>query len=176
MRSTWPGNNTPCSPAGGPDALLDSFETERIRFARRLVATTDKVFTFATADGRLAEVFRTRIAPVVMPKLIGFEFAREFLFRSVSQIMLNYRDSPLSEGSAGHVHGGERLPWAPCAGGDNRSTAEGIPRSGRAATRDNFVPLADPVWQVHVYGAVTPELATWCNNHRLPLHRFDWST
>jgi hypothetical protein len=26
-----------------------------------------------------------------------------------------------------------------------------------------------------VYGAVTPELATWCNNHRLPLHRFDWS-
>jgi len=176
-----------------PDTLLDSFEAERIRFARRLVATTDKVFTFATADGRLAEVVRTRIAPVVMPKLIGFEFAREFLFRTVSQIMLNYRDGPLSEGSAGHVHGGERLPWAPSGDGDNRSmtetqwrksheaptvrrgAAEGIPRSGRAATRDNFAPLSEPVWQVHVYGAVTPELATWCNNHRLPLHRFDWS-
>jgi len=140
-----------------PDVLLDSYEAERIRFARRLVATTDKVFTFATADGRLAELIRTRIAPVIMPRVIGFEFAREFLFRTVSQIMLNYRDGPLSEGSAGHVHGGDRLPWAP------------------AAVGDNFIPLANPVWQVHVYGAVTPDLATWCNDQRLPLHRFDWS-
>jgi 2-polyprenyl-6-methoxyphenol hydroxylase-like FAD-dependent oxidoreductase len=140
-----------------PDALLDSYEIERIRFARRLVATTDKVFTFATADGRLAEVVRTRIAPVVMPRLIGFEFAREFLFRTVSQIMLNYRESPLSEGSAGHVHGGDRLPWAP------------------AGSNDNFTPLADPVWQAHVYGTATTDLATWCNNHHVRLHRFDWS-
>lgn len=140
-----------------PDALLDSYETERIKFARRLVATTDKVFTFATADGRLAELIRTRIAPVLMPRLIGFEFAREFLFRTVSQIMLNYSDGPLSEGAAGHVHGGDRLPWAP------------------AAVGDNFIPLSNPVWQIHVYGALTPDLATWCNHHRLALHRFDWS-
>ena len=140
-----------------PDNLLDSYETERIKFARRLVATTDKVFSFATADGPLAELVRTRIAPIIMPRLIGFEYAREFMFRTVSQIMLNYRDGPLSEGSAGHVHGGDRLPWAPAAAGDN------------------FIPLADPVWQVHVYGAPTPDLATWCDNHRLPLHRFDWS-
>jgi len=139
-----------------PDALLDSYETERIRFARRLVATTDKVFTFATADGRLAELVRTRIAPVIMPRLIGFDFAREFLFRTVSQIMLNYRDGPLSEGSAGHVHGGDRLPWAPTASGDN------------------FIPLADPVWQVHVYGAAKSDLSTWCSTHEVPLHRFDW--
>ncbi|HEY6923538.1 MAG TPA: FAD-dependent monooxygenase [Steroidobacteraceae bacterium] len=141
----------------GPDSLLDSYETERIRFARRLVATTDKVFTLATADGPLAELVRTRIAPVIMPRLIGFEFAREFMFRTVSQIMLNYRGGPLSEGAAGHVHGGDRLPWAPAAGGDN------------------FTPLAHPVWQVHVYGALTPDLADWCDSHNLPLHRFDWS-
>jgi len=140
-----------------PDALLDSYEAERIKFARRLVATTDKVFTFATAEGRLADLLRTRIAPVIMPRLIGFESAREFLFRTVSQIMLSYRGGPLSEGSAGHVHGGDRLPWAPAAAGDN------------------FDPLADPVWQAHVYGAATPDLATWCNSHRLPLHRFEWS-
>jgi 2-polyprenyl-6-methoxyphenol hydroxylase-like FAD-dependent oxidoreductase len=141
-----------------PDALLDSYDTERSKFARRLVATTDKVFTFATADGRLADVIRTRIAPIVMPRLIGFEFAREYLFRTVSQIMLNYRDSPLSSGTAGHVHGGDRLPWAGSTGGDN------------------FTPLANPVWQIHVYGSVRPELATWCAEHQLPLHRFDWSS
>jgi 2-polyprenyl-6-methoxyphenol hydroxylase-like FAD-dependent oxidoreductase len=141
-----------------PDALLDSYDTERSKFARRLVATTDKVFTFATAEGRLADVIRTRIAPIVMPRLIGFESAREYLFRTVSQIMLNYRDSPLSSGTAGHVHGGDRLPWAGGVGGDN------------------FTPLANPVWQIHVYGSVRPELATWCAERRLPLHRFDWSS
>lgn len=140
-----------------PDALLDSYEAERMKFARRLVATTDKVFTFVTAEGRLADVLRTRIAPVVMPKLIGFDFAREYLFRTVSQIMLNYREGPLSEGAAGHVHGGDRLPWAPAPAGDN------------------FTPLSDPVWQVHVYGAAGPELAAWCDNHNIPLHRYDWS-
>ena len=140
-----------------PDALLDSYETERIKFARRLVATTDKAFTFVTADGRLAEIIRTRIAPAVMPRLIGFEFAREFLFRTVSQIMLNYRGGPLSEGSAGHVQGGDRLPWACIKGGDN------------------FTPLSDAVWQMHVYGTATPDLVAWCNTHHLPLHRYDWS-
>jgi 2-polyprenyl-6-methoxyphenol hydroxylase-like FAD-dependent oxidoreductase len=140
-----------------PDALLDSYETERIKFARRLVSTTDKVFSFATAEGRLADVVRTRIAPVVMPRLIGFDVAREYLFRTVSQIMLNYRDGPLSVGTAGAVHGGDRLPWAAGAGGDN------------------FAPLADPTWQIHAYGSVKPELATWCADHHLPLHRFDWS-
>ena len=139
------------------DSLLDSYEAERIKFARRLVATTDKAFTFATADGRLADIMRTRIAPFLVPRLVSIEAVREFMFRTVSQVMLNYREGPLSSGSAGHVHGGDRLPWAQMEGGDN------------------FAPLANPVWQVHVYGAARPELTTWCHDHDLPLHRFDWT-
>src|SRR5437867_12320288 len=50
-----------------PDALLDSYEAERIGFARRLVATTDRVFTFVSAEGRIADILRTRIAPLVIP-------------------------------------------------------------------------------------------------------------
>jgi hypothetical protein len=34
------------------DKLLDGYESERIGFARRLVATTDRVFSFATSDRR----------------------------------------------------------------------------------------------------------------------------
>ena len=141
-----------------PGSLLDSYEPERIRFARRLVATTDKAFTFVTADGRLAEVVRTRLAPFIVPRLVGIEAVREFMFRTVSQITLNYRESPLSAGSAGHVHGGDRLPWAP---------ADGV---------DNFTPLAKPEWQVHVYGTARAELTNWCRDHNLPLHGFDWKT
>jgi 2-polyprenyl-6-methoxyphenol hydroxylase-like FAD-dependent oxidoreductase len=96
-----------------PDKLLDSYEAERIGFARRLVATTDRVFSFATAEGRIADILRTRVAPVLFPKVIAFEAVREYIFRTVSQITLNYRGCPLSAGSAGHVHGGDRLPWVP---------------------------------------------------------------
>jgi 2-polyprenyl-6-methoxyphenol hydroxylase-like FAD-dependent oxidoreductase len=139
-----------------PDKLLDSYEAERIGFARRLVATTDRVFSFATAEGRIADILRTRVAPVLFPKVIAFEAVREYIFRTVSQITLNYRGCPLSTGSAGHVHGGDRLPWVPIDG------------------KDNFESLAAITWQVHVYGSASAELVTWCASHDVPLHVFDW--
>jgi 2-polyprenyl-6-methoxyphenol hydroxylase-like FAD-dependent oxidoreductase len=138
-----------------PDKLLDSYEAERIGFARRLVATTDRVFSFATADGRIADIIRTRIAPVLLPAAMAFEAAREYLFRTVLQITLNYRRGPLSAGAAGHIHGGDRLPWVPIDG------------------RDNYKPLA-MTWQVHVYGSASAELVAWCASHSVPLHVFDW--
>ena len=138
------------------DNLLDSYEAERIGFARRLVATTDRAFSFVTAEGRIADVVRTRVAPVLIPIAIAFTPVREFMFRTVSQITLNYRRGPLSHGSAGHVHGGDRLPWAP---------VDGV---------DNFERLTTMDWQVHVYGSASTELAAWCTAQNVPLHLFDW--
>jgi 2-polyprenyl-6-methoxyphenol hydroxylase-like FAD-dependent oxidoreductase len=138
------------------DNLLDSYEAERIGFARRLVATTDRVFSFATSDGPLADFLRTRVAPLLIPRMIAFDPVREFMFRTVSQISLNYRNGPLSRGVAGHVHGGDRLPWAQVNGADN------------------FATLASMDWQVHVYGAANAELSAWCATQGLPLHVFDW--
>jgi 2-polyprenyl-6-methoxyphenol hydroxylase-like FAD-dependent oxidoreductase len=138
------------------DSLLDSYEAERIGFARRLVATTDRVFSFVTAEGRIAEIVRTRVAPVVIPIATAFEPVREFMFRTVSQITLNYRQGPLSRGAAGHVHGGDRLPWVQVDGADN------------------FAPLTSMDWQVHVYGAASAELAAWCAAQNIPIHSFGW--
>jgi 2-polyprenyl-6-methoxyphenol hydroxylase-like FAD-dependent oxidoreductase len=139
-----------------PDALLDSYEAERIGFARRLVATTDRIFTFATAEGRLADVLRTRVAPVVIPMAASFDAVREFMFKTVSQIMLNYRQGPLSRGTAGHVNGGDRLPWVNAGGSDN------------------YGPLTSMDWQAHVYGNPASELSAWCAQQNLPLHAFGW--
>jgi len=141
-----------------PAALLDSYERERIGFARRLVATTDRLFSFATAEGRIADIMRTRVTPFLFPKLVSFDRVREFLFRTVSQIAIQYRDSPLSAGVAGQVHGGDRLPWVQLEG------------------RDNFDPLAAMTWQVHVYGTPRADLTQSCADRRLPLHVFPWST
>ena len=138
------------------DNLLDSYEAERIGFARRLVATTDRVFSFATAEGKIADILRTRVAPVLVPMAAAFDAVREFMFRTVSQITLNYRHGPLSRGEAGHVHGGDRLPWV------------------RIDGADNFATLAAINWQVHVYGSASAALAAWCAAHNVPLHVFGW--
>jgi 2-polyprenyl-6-methoxyphenol hydroxylase-like FAD-dependent oxidoreductase len=139
-----------------PDKLLDTYEAERIGFARRLVATTDRVFSLATAEGRIADLMRTRIAPLLIPMAASFEAVREYLFRTVSQVMLNYRHGPLSRGAAGGVHGGDRLPWV------------------RVNGVDNFATLGATDWQIHVYGSTSAELSAWCTAHGVPLHDFAW--
>jgi 2-polyprenyl-6-methoxyphenol hydroxylase-like FAD-dependent oxidoreductase len=138
------------------DTLLDSYEAERIGFARRLVASTDRAFTFATGQGRLAAFVRTRLAPVVLPALFSLGVVRKFAFRTVSQTMINYRSSQLSRGTAGQVQGGDRLPWVATGG------------------VDNFAPLTSMDWQVHVYGEASSELTAWCERRGLPLHVFAW--
>ncbi|MEK1886978.1 MAG: FAD-dependent monooxygenase [Phyllobacterium sp.] len=137
-------------------ALLDTYETERRTFARKLVATTDKGFTLATAQGRVADFIRTRIVPLVVPTLFKFEAARDYMFGAVSQIVVAYHDSALSQGRAGDVTGGDRLPWAAMPGDDNFATLQAIR------------------WQVHVYGAASADLRNWCMRHGLLLNIFPW--
>jgi hypothetical protein len=139
-----------------PESLLDSYEAERIGFARRLVATTDRAFTFATSEGRLAAFVRMYLAPIVIPAAYKLEVVRKFAFRTVSQTAINYHGSRLSRGSAGNVQGGDRLPWVQADGSDN------------------FAPLAVIAWQVHVYGAAKPAVTAWCERRGVPLHVFPW--
>ena len=136
-----------------PDALLDSYEEERIAFARRLVRTTDRAFTVVSAEGRLADFVRTRLVPVVLPAAARFDAFREWMFRTVSQIMINYRACALNEGQAGDVHGGDRMPWI---------------------SERNYAPLSRMGWQVHVYGNAHPELEAWSRETGVPLHVFPW--
>jgi hypothetical protein len=140
------------------ERLLDSYEQERIGFARRLVATTDRVFTLVTAAGRIARFVRTRLVPLLAPLLFRLPGMRSFLFRTVSQTGIRYRRSPLSAGAAGAIRGGDRLPWA-----------ETGPHE------DNFAPLTALAWQVHVYGSPRPALAAACDQLGLPLHAFAWT-
>ena len=145
---------------GRADAsLLDTYEPERVAFARRLVATTDRAFTFATADGPVARRVRVQAVPRALPALLRRRAARRFIFRTVSQTLVHYRGGTLGEGRAGTVHGGDRLPWAAAPDGE---------------TQDNFEPLASVEWQVHVYGAPSPGLLGACARRGLALHAFAW--
>jgi 2-polyprenyl-6-methoxyphenol hydroxylase-like FAD-dependent oxidoreductase len=139
------------------EALLDTYEPERIRFARRLVNTTDRIFTVVTRQGAFARVMRTRVAPLLLPLVFRVPAMRRFMFRTVSQIGVTYRGSPLSRGAAGAVRGGDRLPWVELEPG-----------------MDNFKPLASLTWQVHVYGEPRGGLAEACAELKLALHQFAW--
>lgn len=141
-------------------SLLDTFQPERMGFARRLVATTDQVFAFATRNGLLARKLRTDLTPRLLPTLVEPEQVRRFLFRTVSQILVNYRSSPLSRGGAGRTAGGDRLPW--------------IGPGHGAAGGDNFTPLASLDWQVHVYGEADQRLQELCALRGLDLREFPW--
>jgi 2-polyprenyl-6-methoxyphenol hydroxylase-like FAD-dependent oxidoreductase len=144
---------------GGADrSLLDSYEPERIAFARRLVATTDQAFTGVTSNGPIARRVRLNVVPVVIPIIFTFTATRRFMFRTISQTAVNYRGSIVSEGRAGIVHGGDRLPWVMADSNDV----------------DNFTPLMSLDWQVHVYGGAAPEIQAVCNERTLPLHVFPW--
>ena len=92
------------------DSLLDTYEAERIGFARVLAATTDRIFMAITSTGRWARFVRIWLFPTFMPLLVKFAFVRRFMFRTVSQTRIQYRESKLSEGQAGPLRGGDRLP------------------------------------------------------------------
>ena len=138
------------------DAILATYETERIAFARRLVATTDRGFTIVTRRGRLARIIRTRLVPVIAPLVFRIPAMRRLFFRTVSQINVSYHDSALSEGRAGAIIAGDRLPWIETDGSDN------------------FAPLASLRWQAHVYGNARNELKAACSELGIELHEFAW--
>ncbi len=138
------------------ESILESYEPERIAFARRLVQTTDQAFTAVTSSKPVARFLRLDVVPVVLPFLFSINPMRRLLYRTVSQTNVNYRGSPLSVGRAGSVHAGDRLPWV------------------KLRDSDNFACLAALNWQVHVYGDATDELKRICSDRALPLHVFPW--
>jgi hypothetical protein len=129
---------------------------ERIGFARRLVATSDRAFSFATAEGRVADILRTRLAPLLIPQLFSLGAARWYLFRTVSQITLNYRGGPLSVGTAGHVYGGDRLPWV-AEPHNVRAEAAHSPADGALVMKTQVLPPG--VHALAIRAARLPEFA-----------------
>lgn len=137
--------------------ILDTYESERIAFARKLVATTDNAFRIPTRGGTTGRLLRGVVLPYLLSALFSSERFRRSLFRTVSQTRISYRGSSvLSEGHSGALHGGDRLPWVARAGADN------------------FAPLAALDWQLHIYGQPATALRGVAEELGLPLHTFAW--
>jgi hypothetical protein len=97
------------------EALLDSYEAERLPVADRLLSTTDRAFKFVVSDGWFGGIFRTRVFPNLAALAMGRERVRRAAFRTISQVGIKYRESPLSRTLEGvprdAPQSGDRFPW-----------------------------------------------------------------
>ena len=99
---------------GNAGEELDSYEIERIRFARGLVATTDRAFAFLSKTGIIGAVLRTALIPAIVPLLLRLSPVRHFVFRTVSQIKLTIaaaRSAKAPQGRFAAAIGCHGCPW-----------------------------------------------------------------
>ena len=140
-------------------AVLDTYEPERIAFARTLVESTDRAFQGLVGAGVVGRLVRTLLAPRVLGTVTRFTVGRRAMFRTVSQIRIAYPQSALSEGRVGAVRAGDRLPWVAEADG----------------AADNYKSLQSLDWQAHIYGEATAGATATLVDVATPLHRFAWT-
>jgi 2-polyprenyl-6-methoxyphenol hydroxylase-like FAD-dependent oxidoreductase len=136
--------------------LLDSYEPERIAFAHSLIRGTDQAFRLVAGRSWLSDMWRRYVMPVIFARVLKTKIGSRFFFGLISQTRINYRGSAASQGKAGEVEGGDRLPWV------------------EYEQSDNFEPLSSLDWQVHVYGETQAPFTARVAALGFPLHRFNW--
>ena len=98
----------------GP-ALVETYAIEREPVANRLLETTDRAFTLVVADNWVAGLFRTEILARIASLALRLPAVQRLAFRTISQIGISYRASPLSVKMPGWPRAapqaGDRLPW-----------------------------------------------------------------
>lgn len=95
--------------------LVATYAIEREPVAKRLLETTDLAFTIAISDNWLAQSFRTQIVGRLASLALRVPAVQRLAFRTISQIGIEYRASPLSVTLPGWPdktpQAGDRLPW-----------------------------------------------------------------
>lgn len=142
-----------------PPQLLETYSTERVAFAKRLLATTDIAFRLVASRTFLSRVWRLYVMPYAFAALTRVRPFVRFMFRTLSQTQIEYRESALSLSNEGRLQAGDRLPWVSFGAG-----------------RDNFQPLSGLDWHVHIYGKADADFtARVTRTLGLKLHVFEWT-
>lgn len=79
------------------ESILETYHEERFPIARRLIHTTDQIFSFVSNRQLFFKFSRLYLVPSVLQVLSKTQVFRSFVFRTISQIGISYRQSPLSQ-------------------------------------------------------------------------------
>ncbi|MCC7309202.1 MAG: FAD-dependent monooxygenase, partial [Acidobacteria bacterium] len=94
------------------ETLLATYNEERLRNAKNLLSTTDRIFEFAASDEWLVSFVRNNVFPYVFGAALSFDIVKSKLFSIVSQIGISYAGQSLSLQSGDFaVAAGDRMPW-----------------------------------------------------------------
>ena len=92
-------------------ALLSTYHEERNPVAEDLVKSTDRLFSGIVTDTAVFAFVRMYLIPFFVPLITQWKKVRKMLFKSVSQIRIEYPHSSLSLGKAGRIKAGDRCPY-----------------------------------------------------------------
>jgi 2-polyprenyl-6-methoxyphenol hydroxylase-like FAD-dependent oxidoreductase len=101
------------------ERILETYNEERLPNAKRLTATTDRMFNLAAGKDWFVGLIRTTIFPPLAKYILSIEAVRKKFFILISQIGLTYRAGSLSMHETGEnggdsefeVKAGDRLPY-----------------------------------------------------------------
>ncbi|GIH03634.1 oxygenase [Rhizocola hellebori] len=100
-----------------PLRLLDTYQPERVPIGAEVLRFTDRAFTIATSTNPLVSFARTQVAPRLIPLVVCSKLSRRYGFRTISQLAISYRRSPLSidepHAPRRGPKAGDRMPDAP---------------------------------------------------------------
>ena len=95
-----------------PVELLETYNTERLENAIRLLKTTDRMFNFVASPEPILSYLRTHILPHIAGAAFSLDTVKKFVFPIISQTGINYHHSPVSRTDGDfNVKGGERMPY-----------------------------------------------------------------
>lgn len=95
-------------------SLLETYNEERLPFARFLLRFTDQGFTRATSQDFLSCSIRKYLLPILAPQFGLIAGSKPFLFKTVSQTAWTYKDSSLSRKFSKQrlkFKAGDRVPY-----------------------------------------------------------------
>lgn len=95
------------------EKILDSYASERMPVAKRLLGTTDRLFTTIMSRNWLFVLVKRWVMPTVINFAWGKKNFREVFFKLVSQIGIGYRNSGLNLhlSQTATIKAGDRLPY-----------------------------------------------------------------
>src|SRR4029434_1052446 len=82
--------------AKAEQALLETYNEERLENAKHLLKTTDRIFDFAAGTDWLLEFLRSSVLPPIAKYIFSLDVVKKFAFPLLSQIGINYRHGSLS--------------------------------------------------------------------------------
>ncbi|MCB0374794.1 MAG: FAD-dependent monooxygenase [Sinomicrobium sp.] len=97
-------------------SLLDTYNEERLPFARWLLRFTDRIFNLMTSGNRFIKLFRKYIALKIAGMGLASGSIRPFIFKTVSQTGYSYKGRHLSKNRSRQqlaFTAGDRLPYFP---------------------------------------------------------------